>query len=332
MIQHKFPLEIASTGLSPWLSPDDVTSVAPLPGWHNSIFRVDLVTGDRYVLKVHVPDEDSDFVEPTLRIADAYASVLPFVPGPVRTRDGALKATIERRVATLWPFVEGQNGETKAVTNEVAAKCLAAIHTAGLEVGRQLSDLDSETWVEKSWRANSRWNLETNGAFLYANRERYELWRDHLVDELRVSCDELAVELRKVDIDHMTAVPIHGDFYPNNLMSSASGQMVGVIDWDESRIDWRTWDLANGLLEFCAGPAGTQLDVTSAREFIGYYEAAGSALTETERATLPLLLRARKLDELMYSIAETESGAVEDWEYLNQSLEGWLEVRNLERL
>lgn len=332
MIEHKYPLEISPGDLKPWLSPAHVTSIVPLPGWHNSIYRVDLSSGKWLVLRVHIPDEGPEFVEPTLRIAAAYASTVPFVPTPLTTRSGEYKTTISGRTATLWPYIEGVHGESNVLANQHAAECLASLHIAGEAIGNRLLGVSSETWAEKSWQTNSRWSFDTNEHFLLRNKDRYVSWSDDLISQLRSACAQISVQLNEVDATDMTTVPIHGDFYPNNLLVDSGGQVVAVVDWDEARIDWRTWDVANALLEFCAGPAGVNLDLGRASEFVAVYESAALSLSATERSTLPLLIRARKLDELMYSIGETQSGAVEDWEYLNQSLQGWQQIQDLSEI
>ncbi len=334
MIEHKFPLDVAPSDLEPWFSPDDVAGIEPLPGWHNSIYRIDLRTGDSYVLRVHVPIEDAEFVTPSLRIAAAYTSLLPFVPAPVQTRAGDFQAILSGRVATLWPFVQGAHGESKRLTNEVAAECLARIHRAGESVRDELEEVGTERWSEKSWHDNSRWMLAANEEFILRNGPKFEVGVEasQLVEIARADCDLTTASLVQIDSKEMITVPIHGDFYPNNLLVNTEGQVAGVIDWDESRIDWRTWDLANALLEFCSGTAGTDFNVDCAKSFTSSYESTAGKLTPLERSTLPLLIRARKLDEFMYSIGETMTGAVEDWDYLNQSCKGWLQIRQLEDL
>ncbi len=331
MIEHKFPLDVDAEDLSPWLSPADVAAISPLPGWHNSIFRVNKRSGESFVLRVHIPDEGPGFVEPTLQIAAAYAQRLPFVHAPIPTRDGEAWKLVSDRTATLWPYVHGRNGDDAALDGAVVGRCLGELHSVGSSLLPELTDIESRPWSEMDWRASSRWSLEQAEHFLTSNWWRFKVSTSLTegLEFLRTACGSMPTALRELDSSHMPTLPLHGDFYPHNLIVDATGQVIGLVDWDESRIDWRLWDLANALLEFCAGPAGMNFDSACARNLIASYETAAPALSATERNSLPLLIRARKLDEFLYGIAETYSGAVEDWDYLDSSLTGLLQVQDL---
>lgn len=331
MIEHKFPLDVDADDLSPWLSPNDVAAVSPLPGWHNSIFRIDTRSGERFVLRVHIPDEGPDFVEPTLRVATAYAQRLPFVHAPIPARDGELWKLVSGRTATLWPFVHGRNGDEAALDGAVAARCLGELHSVGSSALGELEGIELQPWSDMDWRRNGRWNLEEAERFLTSNWSQFKVSTSltEVLELLRTACGSMQAALQNLDSSQMPTLPLHGDFYPHNLIVGAAGQVIGLVDWDESRIDWRVWDLANALLEFCAGPAGMNFDSACARNLIAAYETAAPGLSAAERNSLPLLIKARKLDEFLYSIAETYTGAAEDWEYLDSSLTGLLQIQDL---
>lgn len=334
MIAHKFLLDIGPADLEQWLSPEEVINVDPLPGWHNSIYRVDLRSGEHRVLRVHVPPETPNFIAPTLQIVAVHAEHVPFVKGPFPARTGGAWTLISGRTATLWPYVPGSSGDLSNVTGQLAARCLATIHSAGTDAMKGLLGIRPELWSLKDWLSNKRWSFTDARSFLESENRWFDVGLRHqdLVDQLGSVCDRMPAELGRIDADRMITIPIHGDFYPNNLIADSEGKIVSVIDWDESRIDWRAWDLANALLEFCAGPAGTDFNPACAKAFIREYETVASPLSQDELAVLPLLIRARKLDEFMFSVAETVSFAVKDWEYLKTSFSGWLQVQDLRQL
>lgn len=304
-----------------------------MPGWHNSIFRVGLVDGRQFVLRVHVPEEPASLVEPALRIAGAYACRLNFVPSPIRTSANRLWAPVERRVATLWPYIQGVVREEVTDSDRVeAAKCLGAIHGVGQAALHDLEGVPSELFARMDWRSNRRWDFAYVRSYLLSGGAQplKDIEPAFLASELDEATSRMPAELSAISAIGMPTLAIHGDFYPNNLLFDESGRISAVIDWDESRIDWRAWDVANALLEFCSGPAGLYLDIPKCQKFSRAYEAAGPPLTPIERTALPLLIRARKLDDLMYSLSEASKLHQDEWDYLRDSITAWRQVQNLD--
>jgi hypothetical protein len=50
--------------------------------------------------------------------------------------------------------------------------------------------------------------------------------------------------------------------------------LAGVLDWEEARLDWLSWDLANALGTFCF--AGDRLDREAARDLLAAYATPGA--------------------------------------------------------
>ena len=335
MIEHKYPLDVRPEDLAPWLAPADVQQVTPMPGWHNSIFRVDVVDGTRFVLRVNVPEEPAEYVEPTLRIAGAYSSRLKFVPAPIQTRSNELWSPIDGRVASLWPFLEGEVRRELTVNHRnSAARVLAEIHTAGT---RFLQDGGfPTTWSLRGmgWRGNRRWSLSRVVGFLSSTDVKKPGWVDQaaLISELEASANDVSPRLASMEEQVYSISAVHGDFYPGNLLFDAGDEIVAVLDWDDARVDWTGWDVGTALLEFCAGPAGIDLDATQCSSFIAEYRRAGGALTEDGRSQLPTLIRGRKLDDVMYTLDEMARSVHADWEWCRISLDAWRQVQDLERV
>jgi Ser/Thr protein kinase RdoA (MazF antagonist) len=95
---------------------------------------------------------------------------------------------------------------------------------------------------------------------------------------------------------------------------------VTVIDWEEARIDWLTWDLANAVGTFCF--AGDDLDRPAARGFVdAYREAGGTAPPEEEDLLVPLM-RAKRILEVLRAPADRDPR----WEHQRHNLRA---LRNL---
>ena len=118
---------------------------------------------------------------------------------------------------------------------------------------------------------------------------------------------------------NLPVIPIHNDYFEDNLLYR-DGRIVGVVDWDEARLDWRAWDIANATWSFSRVVGEHRMDASIARAFLADYEAAGGEVTNDERGVLLPLIRARLLWETLYELGRGCRGAMTDWEYLYGNL------------
>ena len=95
--------------------------------------------------------------------------------------------------------------------------------------------------------------------------------------------------------------------------------MAAIIDWDECRLDWRVWDIANGLWSLCRDEANTGLVPSEATRFLAAYESAGPAVLSEERALIALCTRATRLFEALWGLGEMQRGHT-GWYYLQQNI------------
>ena len=143
------------------------------------------------------------------------------------------------------------------------------------------------------------------------------------------------------DRSKMPQLPIHCDYHQGNLKYEGS-QVIGVFDFDWSKIDLRLFDLALALVYFCAcwdGPAAGSLMLDKFELFLSAYndkcasKASPGPLIELEKAFLPSMLAAANLFVLHWTIVDFYS--VEDPDddeyrvYLNHGLKlmNWIEAQ-----
>ncbi len=107
---------------------------------------------------------------------------------------------------------------------------------------------------------------------------------------------------------------VHGDVYRANLRMEA-GRIVGVIDWEDARLDWPAWELANAAWEVCK--VGDSLDAERCRAFVGSYVAADGP---AEPEFLPQLVRARLVADVLYSLTSKARGEPFDEGYVHDLL------------
>lgn len=110
---------------------------------------------------------------------------------------------------------------------------------------------------------------------------------------------------------------VHGDWHPGNLLFG-DRSIVGVLDFDSSRMEPRVIDVANGALQFSMRMAAAEdpmtwpegLDAGVMRALAqGYDETCGRPLSPEERAAVPWLIIEALIIESVVPIAATGSFA-----------------------
>ena len=134
---------------------------------------------------------------------------------------------------------------------------------------------------------------------------------------------------------------IHCDYHPGNLKFQ-NGQVVGLFDFDWSKVDARCFDVALAITYFCTvwekGRDGDlQLDKTTTflhayQETLGDVQGVGP-LTETELECLPHMIHASNLYVLNWTIVDFYGHEADPHEYLIYLKHGvrtmrWLEDRD----
>ncbi|RJQ80510.1 aminoglycoside phosphotransferase family protein [Pseudonocardiaceae bacterium YIM PH 21723] len=144
------------------------------------------------------------------------------VPRPLRTITGELWSDRDGRRLSVLPWVPGQNGWQRPLTNEgwqAYGALLAAVHHSSVDPGQlPVEEYDHAPFARQ-----------------LADTE----YRDHeLLRELLRHADGLAGDLRA---RRPPLVPCHADPHLGNLL--ADGTAVSLIDWDDAVLAPRERDL-----------------------------------------------------------------------------------------
>ena len=299
-----------------WLPEARVISVEPLSGgFVNEMERVETDVGT-FALRTCVSQTTAEMVAWEHALLERVTPSVPEVVGPLATSDGATFVEDEGRVISLWPFVEGRAMDPgDAGDLLVAGRILGRLHTALSEVrdtGARpgYPALAAADWHENRWWSWSGVDLESLRAagMPLDIGERVDL---RIFDR---AVEEVPEALRALNNDALPRVLIHGDFYEGNLLIGDDGEVAAVLDWDECRLDWRAWDVANALWSFCRNETNSGLDREAATAFLAAYEPLGGALFAGEREAMGLLVRASRLWEALWGLGEIQRGHA-GWDY-----------------
>jgi Ser/Thr protein kinase RdoA (MazF antagonist) len=218
---------------------------------------------------------------------------------------------VDGRLATLEPFVAGRLGNRAGTDLEPAARALGTLHRALAEV-RDLGQRPGyPAWTDLDWRENRWWS--------WSRADRDALSARVAVEVLDRAIEEVPVALASVDATGLPTHPIHADYHEENLLIGAGGEVAAIIDWDECRLDWRVWDVANALWSLCRNDTNTALIVPAAMTFLEAYEFTGPAVLPEERALFTLCTRATRLFEALWGLGEMQRGHP-GWDYFQQNV------------
>jgi Ser/Thr protein kinase RdoA (MazF antagonist) len=197
-------------------------------------------------------------------VAAAYAAKsMPEVPAPYPTNAGALVTRHANRPISLWPYIDGRNvNPTNEVEAHLAAAALARLH-------RRLSGA-------------SLWRLP--GQTLLRDRRTKQLIEPRIVKD-----DELDRWLRDRSATQPMG-PTHGDYWRNNLIFNDE-KIVGIIDWDDSRIASVERELSSAVWEFCADPVQGTLSVARAAQFLDVYAKHDGPVHLSDRSFIAPFIR-----------------------------------------
>jgi Ser/Thr protein kinase RdoA (MazF antagonist) len=109
---------------------------------------------------------------------------------------------------------------------------------------------------------------------------------------------------------------VHGDVYRGNFRVRER-RIHGVVDWEDARIDWPAWELANATWEICKDEAHDRLDPERSARFLdAYSEADGPG----ELGPFDELLRLRLVADALYSLTSAARDEAWDPQYVEHLL------------
>jgi Ser/Thr protein kinase RdoA (MazF antagonist) len=268
-----------------------------------------------FLLKRRAPRQDDPY-----RVAFAHEIQLRLeherypVPGLIGTRDNNSMLQLNGRTYELFRFVHGARYDRSSTQSRVVGMALGRLHallrgfrpTFQPPVGsfHQVAEIDAKMALLPP----AIFSVEP------------QTQREPVVETaeyLRRAYRDAARRVEDAGFERWPQRVIHGDWHPGNLLFHGHA-IVGVIDFDSSRLEPRAVDVANAALQFSIRwdhadqpeKWPDSLDAEAIHGVVkGYDETADEPLSPHERAVLPWLMVEALIIESMVPIATTGSFA-----------------------
>ena len=254
-----------------------------LPGGDlNDVYRVDC-HDKAFVLRIYNKVATREMVECEHAVVGQFGSRLVEVPVPVPAQNGGTAV---------------QEDVTEDAELRMAAEMLARLHSVGESIECPSPRPGYPAWVHLDWHNNRWWSWISVEQTLQEKDQPIILAAlSRLLDRLPTTLDDL----RKRELP---VVQVHGDYYAGNIRAK-DGRIVGIFDWDETRRDYRAWEVARSVWEFCC-LRNFELDERRSRLFIDAYLAARGEIACSELSAFGPLIGIGLLWELLYDFGEPQ--------------------------
>ena len=302
---------------------------ARLTGGDNNLILAFEAHGLRLVARLSPAGTDVARVEAELRVMSWAAERITAVPEPLVGADGCC-FIFDDRVVTVLPFIAGGRADrTNPRVRAAAAHLLAEVHRELLALP-PVEGLGPIPVARYDWRKSALWDWDIVEYTLArtdcelrliergASAEAARLIAAHavLLAEERVAAANLVAGLE--ESRGPMRGQLHGDFYRGNVLMDGE-RITGLIDWEDTRQDWLSWELGRAAWEFSRHEEGG-FEPSSMREFVGDYRRAGGPGPEEEDDLLVGLLRTVQVMEAMSGLTAGLSGHDFDARYLATNL------------
>jgi spectinomycin phosphotransferase len=256
-----------------------VTTLTVLPlgaDMKASVYRAETQDGQSYFVKLK-HGHHTDISVTLLELLQA-AGIQQIIP-PIKTIDGKLTQYIDDFTLIVYPFVEGQNGFCRNLTDDqwiALGKALKQVHE--LEVPQAIRDQIRRESYSSKWREAVRALDAHVNSNLVADETALKLkafMKEHreTIRRLVNRAESLSQEIQKQTPEFMLC---HSDIHGGNVLIDGD-EVIYIVDWDEPIMAPKERD----LMFIGGGVANTW---NNPREVEFFYKGYGK--TEINRVTL----------------------------------------------
>ncbi|KKI94110.1 hypothetical protein WQ54_00800 [Bacillus sp. SA1-12] len=314
-------------------------------GYWNDVFSLK-VQNKRYVLRISHRSTKKESIVYEHMLLHYMNKQIKEIPAPIMLVDGTTFFFHEGRIISLYPFMEGVIPEITKATRHAAAEMLAKLHMAAQRFPNKKKNPAHTSIKNLNWNHNHMWNWEKLKQQL--EKHSQQLFTSHLdhpdqhgciaklikmkneIERLKGNISQWTVQLANANPDLLFA-PTHGDYYRGNLLV-VNDQISAVIDWDECRPDWLSYELARATWELCKDKKLHTLNREWAIEFVQTYKNAGGPVPANELQLLIPFIRSVRMIEILFYLDQGFQGEEWDPEYTLHNLYSLLNLASYQEL
>lgn len=287
------------------------------------------------VLRISYPTVTASSVSYEHALLRYLATYIPEVPAPILGDDGSTYLCHNGRILTLFPLMPGcLSNRDSDVLRLDAARMLAQVHKFSLNFAQRESRPNYPCLSQLDWENNRMWNWQSVVSFLSLKSGALDLIKS-LRGDSQTAFEMICSRLLQIETEknsfrdwiaaltasgrNLLSGPVHGDFYPNNLLVEGE-RISAVLDWDDCQREWLTWELGRTIWEFCRDDEKLNLNQSRAEAFIEAYIKAGGPIPNAEFDLLVPFMRCVRLVEVLFGLGDALRG--EKWypQYLFRNL------------
>jgi len=220
------------------------------------------------------------------------------------------------QVYELFEFIQGSNYDQSPETTADAGKTLALFHKLLAEYHPKYEPSRGSYHDAKSVMLAMDMIPRTLAKVDPSNETDQALYIQKLLKSLRASYKLAVDQVNQLGLANWPVQIVHSDWHPGNMLFRGK-RVVGVIDYDASRIHQRVIDVANGTLQFSIVAGGGDpgrwpdaCDQARFHQFLRSYDSMpNSVLAKAELQSIPWLMIEALIAESVIPIAATGSFA-----------------------
>jgi Ser/Thr protein kinase RdoA (MazF antagonist) len=315
-------------------------------GYWNDVIAIRTEKG-RFVLRISHPTTKAEGVKYEHTLMKFMNKRINEVLAPVEQFDNTTVFVHEGRIISVYPFMIGEIPDVIRNAHRVsAAKMLAQLHLAALECPFYQKRIGQDSLKELNWEQNHMWNWKQVKRFLENDlaktRSAVQFNKNQIQCIGEIFASRLEIEQQKDHISkwlldlvaskpNLLFAPTHGDYYKGNLLFK-DDKITAVIDWDESRPDWLSYELARATWEFCEDENHHTLNREKALNFVSAYQEAGGPVPSAEFNLLVPFIRCVRIIEVLFHLGQASQSEEWDPEYTLHNLKSLMNLYDFDDL
>jgi Ser/Thr protein kinase RdoA (MazF antagonist) len=283
-------------------------------GYANDLLLAE-AEGRQLVIRVVRRPVDLAGLEWEAGVTRALAAEVPEVVAPVPALDGSSAVALGADAVLVLPYVDAMPADRDDPRQRAAAAALLGrFHAAArnLDVGQRPGAVRL---------AQLRPRL-ADGSYYAAIGPTAKPWPPQLEarrGEIDAARRWMLAFVERVARERTPAeTVVHGDYFRGNVLCRG-GEAIGLVDFEDMRLDWAVADLAGAAWEFCKAGDCETFDRAEAHAFIQAYRAAGAATPSADDDLIVPLIRVRRVLELVRAPYDRRV----DWEYQIANLDAF---------